>query len=308
MNERDIELSIIIVNYHTKKELLQCILSITKSRIDVNYEIIIIDNSSEIDTLNIDRTLPVCILHNNWNVGFAKAVNRGIRHARGEYILLLNPDTEVEDDTIEALLQFTREKKDMGCVAPAITYPDGKIQPSARSFPTLCKVFGGRDSLLTRLFPDNPITRSYLLMNPNNSTPKRVDWVTGACMMTRKARFDEVGLFDEKFFLFLEDVDFCYRLKKVGYNVYYLPSVKVVHKSGTATSKNWERSLLAHNVGMLIFLEKHYNLNIILRYFLYFAIALRILFLITLREFMEKLKDMGLFVYSEKAKKRSQGQ
>lgn len=274
------ELSIIIVNYNTEKELFHCLSSITRSRINVDYEIIIVDNASKKESLEkIKNTFNPHIIHNAKNIGFARAVNRGICHSRGKYILLLNPDTIVEQNTIQNLLNYIKEKKKAGCVAPAAIYPNGKLQPSARSFPTYTRVFFGRQSLFTRLFPNNPITRSYLLLNIDSTKIQEVDWVTGACLLTRRDILDKVGLLDERFFLYVEDADFCYRLKEYGYKVYYIPNARVIHKFGGATDKFWQRSMLSHNLGMFKFFEKHYNPNIVLKLLLLLGLALRISYL-----------------------------
>lgn len=290
------ELSIIIVNYNTEEELFQCISSITKSRINVESEIIVVDNASKKDSLNrVKNAFNICILQNARNVGFARAVNQGIYHSEGNYILLLNPDTMVEENTIQILLDYIKEKKDAGCVAPAITYPDGKLQPSARSFPTYTKAFFGRQSLLTGLFPNNPITRSYLSLDMDRTNPQEVDWVMGACLITKREVLNEVGFFDERFFLFVEDVDFCYRLKEHKYKVYYVPYVKVIHKFGAATNKSWYRSVLSHNYGMFKFFEKHYNPNIVLKLLLFLGLVLRVLYLFIFRTVTEPFKKPRFF-------------
>ncbi|MCK4328940.1 glycosyltransferase family 2 protein [candidate division WOR-3 bacterium] len=287
-------LSIIIVNYNTEEELFQCLLSIFRSSIKVNYEIILIDNASHRDSLDkIKNRFNIRIVHNIRNVGFARAVNQGIYRSEGEYILLLNPDTKVEDNTIQTLLDFMKNKKEAGCVAPAITYPDGNPQPSVRSFPTFLKVFCGRQSLFTRLFPNNPITRSYLLTDLDHTKQQEVDWVMGACIMTRKSTLEEIGLLDEKFFLFVEDADLCYRLKEHGYKVFYIPEVKVIHLFGASTNKLPQRSLFSHNVGMFKFFEKHYNPNFLLQHLLFFSLALRVLYILTFHMIKEQLKEMG---------------
>jgi hypothetical protein len=291
-----VELSIIIVNYNTEEELFQCILSITQSRINVEYEVIVVDNASKKGSLSrVKNTFNIRTIQNTKNVGFARAVNQGIHHSKGKYILLLNPDTVVEQNTIQTLLDWIKEKKDLGCVAPAITYPDGKLQPSVRSFPTFIKVFFGRRSLLTRLFPNNPITRSYLLLDMDYTKPQEVDWVTGACLMTRKDILNEVGLLDERFFLFVEDADFCYRLKEHGYKVYYIPNVKVIHKFGAATDKFWQRSLLSHNFGMFLFFEKHYNPNIVLKSLLFIGLTLRLSYIFIYHTVMDHFRNLGSF-------------
>lgn len=288
------ELSIIIVNYYTENELFRCVSSISQSRINADYEIIVVNNASKGDRLNeMKDRFNIRTIQNIKNVGFARAVNQGIYRSKGKYILLLNPDTMVEQNTIQTLLDHIKEKNDAGCVAPAITYPNGKLQPSVRSFPSFIRVFFGRQSLLTRLFPNNPITRSYLLPDTNCTKIKEVDWVTGACLMTRRDILDEVGLLDERFFLFVEDADFCYRLKEHGYKVYYIPNVRIIHTFGAATDKFWQRSVLSHNFGMFMFFEKHYNPNVVLKSLLFFGLALRVSYIFTFHIVMDQFKALG---------------
>jgi len=297
---KKIELSIIIVNYNTEKELTICLTSIARNRLNIDYEIIIVDNGSDRASLKkIERSFDIRIVQNLKNVGFARAVNQGIYRSKGEYILILNPDTIVEETTIQTLLDYIRTKKDAGCVGPQIFYSDGRHQPSLRRFPTFVRVFFGRQSVFRRFFPQNPITRSYFYLDIDYRNVQKVDWVTGACFMTRKSVLDKVGLFDERFFLYVEDADFCYRLNQSNYAVYYVPDAKIVHTFGSATNRFWQHSIISHNVGMLKFFEKHYHLNLLLRGLLFWGLILRIFYISLFYTLMDHLRDIGFIKYQD---------
>ncbi len=285
---KSVEISIIIVNYNTGKELFECISSIKKGKLGVSYEIIIIDNASKKGDLDkVKENFEIRLVKNVKNVGFARGVNQGIYRSRGKYIVILNPDTIVERDAIQILLNYMKSLKNAGCVAPQIFYPDKRPQPSVRRFPTLVRVFFGRRSIFTRLFPTNSVTREYLCLDMDYTRVQKVEWVTGACLMTSKDVLREVGVFDERFFLFVEDADFCYRLKEHRYSIYYIPEAHIIHSFGAATERFWRRATISHNLGMFLFFSKHNKPNIIMGSLLAFGLAVRVFYILmfyTLRE------------------------
>jgi len=273
------KLSIIIVNYNTKEFLTNCISAIYKTPPAYPFELIVVDNASEdgICKFLSDKFPEVEIIENDLNVGFAKANNQGLRKAKGEYILFLNPDIVPQPEAIDKLLEFTMQKKDAGCVGGKLLNPDGSLQFSCRRFPTFSNVLFARRALFTKFFPNNRMSRNYLMTDLEGEKVQEVDWVTGACMMIRKETLERISGFDEDYFLFVEDVDLCYKLKKANLFTYYLPDAKFFHFRGVSTDRFWKKSLKEHNFGMYKFFVKHYKPVLPLKGILYFGLICRIL-------------------------------
>lgn len=234
------KLSIVIVNYRTGKFLQKCVQSIKKNTQGVDYEVIVIDNDKN-------------------NVGFARAANQGIRKAKGKYILLLNPDTRVKNGAIKRLLEFARKTQDAGVVGARLLNPDGSVQPSVYHFPTLWRAI--REYLLGQ-------RGAYEKYAPDVNSAEGVDAVAGAAFLITPQARKKVGLLDERYFMYFEDLDYCRRIKAVGLNVYYLPQAEVVHEHGAsgrglADEKNqWRRLIPSSKIyhGLV----KHYLITFIL--------------------------------------------
>ena len=261
MENQNLELSIIIVNYNSGESLKRCLASLKESRIESPYEIIVVDNGSqEGDLKGLEEDLfNLQLIRNPKNIGFARANNQGISNSKGDHLLLLNPDTLVLKEGLDGLVKFMEEHPKAGAAGPMLLSPDGTRQPSFRRFPSLLNVFFGRTSFLTRRFPKNPFTKSYLMMDANSQRAREVDWIMGACMILRRDAFQGVGGFDESFFLFVEDVDLCYRLKRMGWKIYYVPEVRVIHEYGASIKTRRRLSMKEHHIGMYRFFLKHYR-------------------------------------------------
>ncbi|BCX14740.1 MAG: hypothetical protein KatS3mg088_423 [Patescibacteria group bacterium] len=224
-------LSIVIVNYNTCDLTLKCLYSILADKTIPPYEIILIDNAStdgSIDRFNRLNWKNLIILSNKENLGFSKAVNQGIKVAKGRYILLLNSDTEVPKGSIKKMLDFASKNPDAGVIAPKLVYGDGKIQPSAFHLPT---VWGAIKEFWLG------IGGSYGQYIPDSKVPIAVDAVVGACFLITPKALKKVGFFDERYFMYFEDLDYCRRVKKMGLKVYYLPNVRIVHLHGQSGKK-----------------------------------------------------------------------
>ena len=229
------KISIIIVSYNVKDYISQCIRSIYKSNLNQNdYEIIVVDNDSHDGSINeIQDNFNKVILHaNDSNKGFSKAVNKGLSLAKGEYVCILNPDVIIQENTLSHLLDFCSKKTNLGAVGPKILNSDGTIQHSCkRSFPTpfnsISRLLG-----LDRLFPKSKIFGSYNLTYLNTDIEHEVDVLSGAFMLVPMQVFKEIGGFDERFFMFGEDIDICHRIKEAGYKVYYTPISEIIHYKG----------------------------------------------------------------------------
>ncbi|MFA6027938.1 MAG: glycosyltransferase family 2 protein [Patescibacteria group bacterium] len=225
-------ISAIIVSYNTKDLLKKCLQSLQKQK-DVSCEIIVIDNNSQDNSVAmVAKDFPkVILMQNKINGGFAKAVNQGINKARGEYILLINPDMLVPKDSLIKMKKILDENKDISLLGAKLVYPNGKVQASVGKFPALLP------NLATKLHLSDIINygRYY---KPRYKKLTKVDWVSGGFLMFKKNLIDKIGLWDEKYFLYMEDVDFCQRAADAGLHAAFTPDVSVLHYHMQSTRKN----------------------------------------------------------------------
>jgi len=240
-------LDIIIVNYNSTNYLLECLHSIYMSlgrKIAAN--VYVFDNASKDNVNVLKQQFPQVVLSKNKiNIGFAKAVNYSISKTKAPYILLLNPDTRVGKNFFKFMLDFMEENPDVGIAGPKILEENGKVQGSARSFPTPMTAFFGRNSILTKVFPNNRLTRKNILNREiNGDSPINVDWVSGACMMVRRKAIEGVGLMDEAFFMYWEDADWCRRMTQKDWHVVYFPGASIVHYAGKSSDRNLIQSIV----------------------------------------------------------------
>ena len=198
------------------------------------------------------------LIKNHRNLGFARGVNRVITKTTSPYIVVLNPDTVISDNFFEAVMGFMKKNIDVGILGPRVISPDGSVQGSARAFPTFRSALFGRKSLLTRMFPASRFTCASILSNASDGkTPMEVDWISGACMVVRREALDEVGLLDERFFLYWEDVDWCNRMWNNGWNVTYYPRATVKHAVGGSSERNLFRSVIEFHKSAYAYFVKH---------------------------------------------------
>lgn len=286
------DLSIIIVNYKAKRFLKGCLGSIYNSGASLNCEIWLIDNSSRDDSVPWvkENFLEVNLIENEWNSGFSKAANQGIRESQGKYLLLLNPDTKISEGKIDRLLKFMDENPETGICGPKMVDEKGGLLYSCRSFPDFLTSISSSQSVLNRLFPHNPLSRRYLLKDLDRTGVKEVDWVSGSCLFARRKMLEEIGLLDENFFMFCEDTDLCLRAKKNGWKVFYFPFLTVTHQLAGSTSLNPLRAKLEHHRSMYYFFKKHYHPNFIFRLLVYLFLLLRLILLSLVYSFTGLLK------------------
>lgn len=257
------ELSIIIVNYKTLKLTSNCIDSIIKSNTKgLDYEIIVVDNASADGSIEaIQKQFPrVKTIINNENQGFSKANNLGIKAAIGEYILLLNSDTIVELNTLKGAYDFIKDHKHIGALGCKILLPSGKLDVACkRSFPT--PMNGIYHSLnLDDAFPESVRFGEYNLTFVDENKTCSIDCIMGAFMMVPRKVIEVVGMLDEDYFMYGEDVDWCYRIKNAGYQVMYYPEVRIFHhKKASGIGKRNPKVVEAFYDSMVIFYNKHYQ-------------------------------------------------
>ncbi|MBI4947084.1 MAG: glycosyltransferase [Bacteroidetes bacterium] len=273
------KLSIIIVNYNVEHFLEQCLHSVLKASKNISSEVIIVDNSSvDGSVAMVKNKFPeVKLLANEKNVGFSRANNQGIKESKGEYILLLNPDTVVQEDTFEKTIKFMDEHQDAGALGVMMLDGKGNFLPeSKRGLPTpsvaFYKVFG-----LSALFPKSKIFGKYHLGHLDKNKIHEVDVLAGAFMLIRKSVLDKIGLLDETFFMYGEDIDLSYRIILAGFKNYYFPETRIIHYKGESTKKSSVNYVLVFYNAMAIFAKKHFAKNQAKMFSLliYFAIALR---------------------------------
>ncbi len=240
----------------------------------------VIDNNSEDQSSTmLKQDFPqVKLLENKKNYGFSFACNQGIKKSRGRYILLLNPDTEFTSGGITKMIEFMRAHPTVGICGPKMIDPQGKVHFSCRTFPSYLTAISSGQSILNRLFPHNPLSRKYLLKDQDHSQESEVDWVSGSCLLTKRDLFEKIGPLDEIFFMYVEDVDFCYRAKKAGFMVYYFPEVVIVHHIGESTRKRELKMKVEHHRSMYYFYQKHHHVSIFLKGIVFISIWIRLFF------------------------------
>jgi hypothetical protein len=254
-------LSIIIVSYNTRDELEKCITSIYENTHDISFEIIVSDNNSGDGSADmIDTKFPqVKLLRNNGNLGFARATNKAIAISHGRYILLLNSDTIVLPRSLNNMVKFLSDHPDAGAVGAKMLYPDHTLQRTARSFPTPMASFFGRKSFLTKILPGNKFSKRYMMTDKEESNkPYEVDWVSGGAMMIKNETVEHVGVLDERFFIYWEDADWCFRIKKNGWKVFCIPSAPIIHYEGRSSKNDRLRLIIHFHKSVYMFYRKHY--------------------------------------------------
>lgn len=253
------KLSVVIVNYNVKYFLEHCLYSVQNAIKNIDAEVFIVDNNSVDGSVQMLKKKFPCfyLIENKDNVGFAKANNQAMRLAKGEYILLLNPDTVVEEDTFSKCIDFMDAHPDCGGLGIKMIDGHGKIlKESKRGFPTpwasFCKMSG-----LTSLFPHSKRFAQYYMGHLSYEETHIVDILAGAYMMMRKECLDKIGLLDEDFFMYGEDIDLSYRITLGGYRNYYFPEAKIIHYKGESTKKASLNYVYTFYNAMAIFARKH---------------------------------------------------
>jgi GT2 family glycosyltransferase len=249
--------SVLIVNFRGYADLERCLESLA-AYVTPGDEVIVVDNESDPAQLaSVARVHPaVRLIPSAENLGFAAGINLAARHARGTFLLFLNPDTVVEGPVITVLEEWLCGHPDTAVAGPRVLNGDGSTQPSARKFPGFSTLFGGRSTWLTRRYPGNPCSRHNLL-GLDATGPLSADWVSGSCLMTRRDVFERLGGLDESFFLYWEDAEYCWRVAKLGFRRAYLPAVPVRHFCGGSARYNVGRAIREFHVSARRLYRKH---------------------------------------------------
>jgi len=252
-------MDIVIVNFNSTDCLLTCLESVYDDLRGMPATLWVVDNGSSDGIGRIIGRFPeIHLISNQQNLGFGAAVNQALKKTASAYIVLLNPDSYVLKGFFYTMITFMEENPRIGIAGPGIRNPDGSIQGSARSFPTPLTSLFGRQSLLSRLFPENPLTRANVLTAVSDGRhPMDVDWVSGACMVVRRKAVETVGCFDERFFMYWEDADWCRRMRHGGWKIVYFPLAEVIHHVGVSSSKRAIGSLFEFHKSAYRLYEKY---------------------------------------------------
>lgn len=271
------ELSIIIVNYNVKAFLQNCLLSIKKATEKIDSEIIVVDNASDDGSIELIKKnfTDVNLIESKTNLGFSKANNLGLKISQGKFICLINPDTIVEENTFKVMIDFMEDHPEVGLAGCRILNPDGTFQLACRrSFPTpwvaFTKIIG-----LSKLFPKSKLFARYNLTYLDENQSYEVDAVSGSFMFLRREVYEKIGGLDETFFMYGEDLDYCYRVKQAGYKVYYVHSTQIIHFKGESTKRSNIDELKHFYDAMRLFVRKHFSGSWLIEIILQMAINLR---------------------------------
>jgi N-acetylglucosaminyl-diphospho-decaprenol L-rhamnosyltransferase len=231
--EPEATVAVVVVNHDTREDLLACLATLSDAGAD---ELVIVDSgSSDGSTEAVEEAFPDVRVVALPNVGFGKAANAGVAVTDAETIVLANADTRFPFASVRAMGEYLAARPDVGALGPMVRFPDGRLQLSARAFPSLRQAFG--HAVFGLLWPANPWTRAYRLTDWDHASERQVDWVSGCCVAVRRDAFEEVGGFDPAYFMFVEDVDLCYRLGEAGWRVMFAPVAEVTHVIGASVSR-----------------------------------------------------------------------
>jgi len=261
-------IAVVIVTYNSAGDIRSCLEAVKSSRCDAAVDVVVVDNASVDETANIvANSFPdVQLIRNEQNLYYARANNQGAEAARGDYLLLLNPDVQLSDGTLAQLADYLENNAGVAAVAPRLIYPDGKIQRSVRRFPTYSMLWYELTGL-RRLFPQHPVFGRWRMNLEDVEQAVDVDQPMASCLLIRRAVWDSLGGFDEFFPMFFNDVDLCYRIKKSGKRIVYLPQASAVHRLGGSVRPVMARMVWFSHLGFLRFMRQHHRFSLdVLKY------------------------------------------
>ena len=284
------DLSIVIVNWNVCDLLEQCLTSILAQAASdpqsadpgvwklsgqklpaPHFEVLVVDSASSDGSVQMvrERFPDVRLYASEVNLGYAAGNNLGIRHSRGDYILILNPDTRVLPGALGAMLGYAVVHPDVGVLGPQLRYPNGSVQSSRRRFPT----FGTaliESTFLQKWFPHHPTLRRYYVLDRPDDAIGEVDWLNGSCLLVRRAVIEQVGDFDEAYFMYSEELDWQKRMREVGWKVVYFPAAQVVHYEGKSSEQVVAFRHIRFQKSKIRYFKKHHGTAAgeILRYWL----------------------------------------
>jgi GT2 family glycosyltransferase len=253
------DLSVCIVNWNTRQDLKEALRSVLESDPELGIEVIVLDNASRDGSAEMVRqSFPqVMLIESPENVGFARGYNRAAAAASGRHLLILNPDTVVRPGSLGRLVAFMDSHPEAAAAGPRLLNSDGSLQFSCRRFPR-AMVGVLRNTIIGRLAPRNRFTRDYLMQDWDHRSVRHVDWVSGAAICIRREAWDQLGGFDEGYYMYSEDMDWCLRAEQAGWRVYYAPDAVIVHRIGRSSDQRPLAMVIQFHRSAVRFYRKHY--------------------------------------------------
>ena len=252
-----VEVGVVVVNYNGGEHLLRCLDSVHAHAGEAVVRLVVVDNASRDGSAErlVVRHPSVTLIQNDENRGFAAAANQGIRALEAPYVFLMNPDAEITEGTLAGFVKLAEDRPRAGAVGPLVRDLDGSLYPSARKVPAIGEAVG--HAFLHPFRPENRFSRAYTLADWDRASEREVSWVSGSCVLLRRTALEEVGLFDEGYFMYAEDADLCTRLRSAGWTVVFTPELEVMHERGVSTG-NSKRMVLEHSKSIYRYFAKHH--------------------------------------------------
>ena len=261
------DLSVVIITYNSSQYISECLRSVLPELGNLKAEIILIDNNSDDNSLELvtkfsaselPENITVRIMANDVNSGYAPAINQGMKNSSGDYLLLLHPDVNIREKSLKVMLNTLNEDSSLGMVAPQFLFPDDSIQPSCRRFPNYTSVI--YEALgLTKLFSSSKTFNGWKMGDFDHSSRREVDQPMSACVLLKREVLDQVGLMDEQFVMFFNDVDWCKRIKDAGWKIVFNPDATVEHVLGGSVKFARSRMILRSHTGFYLYFHKHFR-------------------------------------------------
>jgi N-acetylglucosaminyl-diphospho-decaprenol L-rhamnosyltransferase len=250
------DLAVVVINYNAGEYLASCVASVVASADGLHVDVLVIDNASRDGSARaaVARTPQARLIENPTNRGLSAAWNQGARAVDAPWILFLNPDAEIIHGDLATFVQAGEDRSDVALLGPLIRNPDGTVYESGRSFPGVVQAVG--HAFLGPFAPNNRFTRAYRQTEWDRTTPREVGWVSGAAMLVRRSAFEQVGGFDEGFWLYGEELDLGTRLRDAGWKVLATPTLEILHVGGVSTGRS-RRTHVMHSQGNFRYYRKH---------------------------------------------------
>lgn len=252
------DLAVVVVNFNAGEHLLRCLASVSERSGGAELEVVVVDNDSTDGSARAaaEAFPSVTVIETGRNRGFAAGVNVGIAATTAPFVLVLNPDAEIWEGTLEAFAKLAAERPRAGAIGPLIREADGSIYPSPRVHPTIGVAVG--HAFLAPLWRGNPWSARYWMTDWDRSTEREVEWISGSAFLVRREALDGVGLLDERFFLYAEEVDLFRRMREAGWTVLFTPELEVLHEGGVSTGRS-RRMHLIQSRSVYLYFEKHHS-------------------------------------------------